>query len=234
MITGTVSCPLDAHSLSSVTPSVSGIQISSRTRSGVSATRSWRATAAFSAVTTAWPSSERISDRSSRMPTSSSTTRMVAIRGARRCRQGMHLHAAGSGNAPARTGRDVCSDRLYHAPENDGYARAATGGHAAIDELDASSVFVDDFFHHRQTQAGAAGFGCDIGFKGTPKYIRGKPGAVILDREAHRLLHTVGRRTRFIDGDGLGAHDDSTGAHRTHSFAQLQGVVGVGKQVVDH
>jgi FixJ family two-component response regulator len=79
MITGIVSWPCDAHSFSSVTPSVSGIQMSSSTRSSCSRCRAARAAAAFSAVTTTWPSSERISERSSRMPISSSTTRMLAM-----------------------------------------------------------------------------------------------------------------------------------------------------------
>ena len=61
------------------TASVSGIQMSSKTRSGVSAARASRACCAFSAVCTTCPSSERISERSSRIPISSSTTRIFAI-----------------------------------------------------------------------------------------------------------------------------------------------------------
>ena len=77
--TGMVSWPLAAHSLSSVMPSVSGIQMSSSTRSGRAASRAARAAAAFSAERTSWPSSVRISESSSRMPTSSSTTSIWAI-----------------------------------------------------------------------------------------------------------------------------------------------------------
>jgi hypothetical protein len=47
--TGIVSRPLPAHSLSSVMPSVSGIQMSSRTRSGLISLRAERAVCAFSA-----------------------------------------------------------------------------------------------------------------------------------------------------------------------------------------
>ena len=50
------------HSLSSVMPSTSGIQMSSSTRSGRMRSRTARACAAFSASSTEWPSSERISD----------------------------------------------------------------------------------------------------------------------------------------------------------------------------
>ena len=52
MMTGIDSWPPAAHSFSSVTPSVSGIQMSSSTRSGVSLCRRARAAAAFSAVST--------------------------------------------------------------------------------------------------------------------------------------------------------------------------------------
>jgi hypothetical protein len=79
MMTGMVSRPSRCHSLSRVTPSVSGIQISSRTRSGAPAARASRACCAFSASVIAWPSSPRISESSSRMPISSSTTSMFAI-----------------------------------------------------------------------------------------------------------------------------------------------------------
>ena len=79
MITGMVRAPVEAHSLSSVTPSVSGIQMSSKTRSGRSRKRAARACAAFSASSTVWPSSLRISHSKSRMPCSSSTTKMFAM-----------------------------------------------------------------------------------------------------------------------------------------------------------
>ena len=72
--TGMVSKPDDDHSLSSEIPSVSGIQMSSSTRSGRFSLRHLRAADAFSATITLCPSSERISERSSRMPISSSTT----------------------------------------------------------------------------------------------------------------------------------------------------------------
>ena len=78
--TGIVSCPLAAHSLSSVMPSVSGIQMSSSTRSGRPRSRRRRASLALSASSTWWPSSARISESSSRMPISSSTTRICAMR----------------------------------------------------------------------------------------------------------------------------------------------------------
>src|SRR5436309_15888020 len=96
MTTGMVSCPLAAHSLSKVMPSVSGIQMSSRTRSGRARSRSRRASPALSATITWCPSSDRISDSSSRIPTSSSTTRICAI-SLRRFRQGQqyaHRRAA--------------------------------------------------------------------------------------------------------------------------------------------
>jgi hypothetical protein len=57
MITGIVSSPVAPHSLSSVMPSTSGIQMSSSTRSGRNDSRTSRACAAFSATSTVWPSS---------------------------------------------------------------------------------------------------------------------------------------------------------------------------------
>ena len=66
-------------SFRSDTPSVSGIQMSRRIRSNGSVVIKRRAVSAFSAVSTVYPSSERISDRSSRIPISSSTTRIFAI-----------------------------------------------------------------------------------------------------------------------------------------------------------
>jgi hypothetical protein len=77
--TGMLSWPAADHSLRSVMPSVSGIQMSSSTRSGRAWLRAARAAAAFSASCTSWPSSRRISESSSRMPTSSSTTSIFAI-----------------------------------------------------------------------------------------------------------------------------------------------------------
>ena len=77
--TGIVSRPPADHSLSSEMPSVSGIQMSRRTRSGRISPRTRRASAAFSANETLCPSSDRISESSSRMPISSSTTRIFAI-----------------------------------------------------------------------------------------------------------------------------------------------------------
>ncbi len=52
MITGIVSWPLAPHSRSSVTPSVSGIQMSSSTSAGCCRARHARASAAFSASAT--------------------------------------------------------------------------------------------------------------------------------------------------------------------------------------
>ena len=79
MMTGIVSKPAADHSLSSEIPSVSGIQMSSKTRSGRFSARTLRAAAAFSASVTLCPSSARISESSSRMPISSSTTSICAI-----------------------------------------------------------------------------------------------------------------------------------------------------------
>ena len=59
--TGIVNKPAADHSLSSEMPSVSGIQMSSSTRSGRRSLRLARALAAFSASHTVCPSSARIS-----------------------------------------------------------------------------------------------------------------------------------------------------------------------------
>src|SRR5712671_119970 len=73
-------------------PSVSGIQISSSTRSGRCRSRCRRASPALSATETWCPSSARISDSSSRMPTSSSTTSMWAIALSRLRQWQQHAH----------------------------------------------------------------------------------------------------------------------------------------------
>ena len=77
--TGMVSRLAADHSLSSEMPSVSGIQMSSSTRSGRLSPRALRAAAAFSASATLCPSSVRISESNSRMPISSSTTSICAM-----------------------------------------------------------------------------------------------------------------------------------------------------------
>ena len=79
MTTGIVSRLAADHSLSSEIPSVSGIQISSSTKSGRFSARTRRAAAAFSASVTLCPSSVRISESNSRIPISSSTTSICAI-----------------------------------------------------------------------------------------------------------------------------------------------------------
>ena len=71
--------PESAHSLSREMPSVSGIQMSSSVRSKLLLRRASRARAASSAVVTSYPSSLRISCRSSRIFASSSTTRILAV-----------------------------------------------------------------------------------------------------------------------------------------------------------
>ncbi len=80
MMTGIVIRPVDDHSLSRVTPSTSGIHISKSTRSGLFFENDSLACVALSAVTTWWPSSFKISESSSLMPISSSTTNILLIR----------------------------------------------------------------------------------------------------------------------------------------------------------
>ena len=81
MMTGMVSMyAYEAHSLSSDTPSVSGIQMSSNTRSYIPAARAARACVAFSIGRHCARASFRISDNPGHgMPSSSSTTRMFAM-----------------------------------------------------------------------------------------------------------------------------------------------------------
>src|SRR5207248_6949159 len=133
MTTGMVSWPLAAHSLRSVMPSVSGIQISSSTRSGRARSRTRRASAALSASATWWPSSSRISESSSRMPTSSSTTRICAMSGSLGERQ-QHRH-----RGPARLAvldgdaAMVLVDDLLH--DGEAQARAARlGGDIGLED----------------------------------------------------------------------------------------------------
>src|SRR3979490_3082103 len=125
MTTGMVSCPLAAHSLSRVMPSVSGIQMSSRTRSGRARSRSRRASPALSATVTWCPSSDRISDSSSRIPTSSSTTKICAIP-LRRFRQGQqyaHRRAAAGPIFDRHAAVVLIDDLLYDRQPEAGAAR---------------------------------------------------------------------------------------------------------------
>src|SRR5438094_9729151 len=134
MTTGMVSCPLAAHSLSSVIPSVSGIQMSSRTRSGRARSRSRRASPALSATITWCPSSARISDSSSRIPTSSSTTRICAI-SLRRFRQGQqyaHRRAAAGPILDRHAAVVLIDDLLYdRQPEP---SAAGLGGDVGLED----------------------------------------------------------------------------------------------------
>src|SRR5256885_13145976 len=129
MTTGMVSCPLAAHSLSKVMPSVSGIQMSSRTRAGRARSRSRRASPALSATITWCPSSDRISDSSSRIPTSSSTTRICAI-SLRRFRQGQqyaHRRAAAGPIFDRHAAVVFIDDLLYDRQPEAGAARLGGG-----------------------------------------------------------------------------------------------------------
>src|SRR2546428_6543237 len=134
MTTGMVSCPLAAHSLSSVMPSESGIQMSSRTRSGRARSRSRRAAPALSATITWCPSSARISDSSSRIPTSSSTTRICAI-SLRRFRQGQqyaHRRAAAGPILDRHAAVVLIDDLLYdRQPEA---SAAGLGGDVGLED----------------------------------------------------------------------------------------------------
>src|SRR5712692_11281291 len=106
-------------------PSVSGIQMSSRTRSGRCRSRNRRALPAFSASTTWWPSSARISESSSRMPTSSSTTRIWAISSRRLGQRQENAHRGATARAILdRDAAMVFVDDLLH----DGQAEARAAG----------------------------------------------------------------------------------------------------------
>src|SRR5574338_860863 len=122
--TGIVSCPLADHSFSSVMPSVSGIQMSSSTRSGRAALRAVRAAEAFSASTMSCPSSLSISKSSSRMPTSSSTMSMFAM-----------------GHLSLVRGCEPQADADFGAPG------------VSVHQADFSTMFVDDLLHHREAEA---------------------------------------------------------------------------------
>src|SRR6267143_1371829 len=214
MITGIVSWPLAAHSFSSVTPSVSGIQMSSNTRSGGSAWRIARAEAALSAVMTTWPSSARISERSSRIPISSSTTRMLAM-------------AIGSnGRLAGRPGPSYPSEYDCHG---------CSGAPEAIDQLDPGIVFVDDFLHHRQSESRSTRLGGHVGLESAPKYIRRETGAIVLDRKTHGPPGRVEAGNRLVDHDRFRAYHDLAGAgpYRAGGLRARDRRLRVGHQIVD-
>src|SRR4029077_6103116 len=140
-----------------------------------------------SAGTTTWPSSARISESSSRMPISSSTTRMLAMAIASRRRQG----SAG---------------RSSHAPEHDRHGRA--GASESIDQVDPGIVFVDYFLHHRESEARSTRLRGHVGLESAPKYIRRKSRPIVLDRKTHRLRRRVVSGRELVDGHRLGAYHD--------------------------
>src|SRR6476620_6466120 len=138
-----VSWPLVAHSLSRVIPSMSGIQMSNRTRSGRPRLRAARASLAFSASRTWWPSSRRISDNNSRIPISSSTTSIWLI-------VLTELHVRG---------KSLHLDPRLGERQQDADLGATAGN---IGNLDTAVVLFDDLLDDRQTQTRPLGFGSYI------------------------------------------------------------------------
>ena len=189
MMTGMVSRPAVDHSLSSVTPSVSGIQMSSSTRSGRARWRAARASAAFSASSTLWPSSLRISKSRSRMPSSSSTTSMFAMN-ASLC--ALQATAAVRG---ASEGGLICgaaaSATAASANDNETCAPTTAPSTMRFGKFDARAVLVGDFLDDRQAQAGALGLGGDVGLEGALEDVLGKAGPAVLHRQAHPLARVA-------------------------------------------
>ncbi|CFP69433.1 Uncharacterised protein [Bordetella pertussis] len=97
--------------------------------------RAARACAAFSASSTVCPSSYRISDSSSRMPTSSSTTRILAITS----------HLLRSRIILFLRGRVHSIGRQSQAGQQYGDPRAPF---LAIGEIDAAAMFFNDLAHN--------------------------------------------------------------------------------------
>jgi len=85
-------------------------------------------------------------------------------------------------------------------------------------------MLVDDFLHHREAKAGAAGFACDIRLERTAKYIRRKSRSIVFDGQPYRTR----LRTRFLDFDKLGAHVNAC----VGSAGQC--VLRIDQQVVNH
>jgi hypothetical protein len=87
-----------------------------------------------------------------------------------------------SGNPARRLAR---GRGLHQPPEYDGHDGACrlpnAGAAAAVDDFDVGSMFVDDLFHHGQSEARAARLGSHIRLECTPKYIRRETGSVVLD-----------------------------------------------------
>src|SRR5260221_9940453 len=161
--TGMPSWPLAAHSLSSEMPSVSGIQMSSSARSGPWCPRDRGASRAPPAGRTWWPSSARISESSSRIPTSSSTTRICAMASGRL----RHRQQDADRGAPCKPVLDrqlavVLVDDLLD--DRQAEARAARlGGHIGLENprhhlLRKTAAIVG----HRQAHPVAGGLGADL------------------------------------------------------------------------
>src|SRR3972149_3417236 len=138
--------------------------MSSSTRSGRWCSRSRRASPALSASSTSCPSSARISESSSRIPTSSSTTRICAmVSGCLRRRAQCGAATAGHGQKNG-----------HRCP----LCRTILDRQFAV-------MFVDDFLHYREAKAGTALLGGDVRLEDSRHHFLRKTAAVVDHREAH-------------------------------------------------
>src|SRR5262249_47235308 len=134
----------------------------SSTKSGRARARSERAAVAFSASCTECPSSESISESNSRIPTSSSTTSICAMRLRGERQRDPHRRAASSF-----------------------LARAVLDRHRAV-------VLVDDALDDREPQPGSLGFGRDVRLERTLDYRLRKAAAVVADSQPHLAARELG------------------------------------------
>ena len=143
---------------------------------------------------TVWPSSVRISDSRARMPSSSSTTRMIAM--AFQC-----VPARGGrcdGGAMPSAGANFENDKAKLAPRSPAApgARQSAGGSRATPgwRADARAVLVGDLLDHRQAQARALALGGDVGLEGALEHLVGEAVAVVDDLSGARRA----RRPRSV------------------------------------
>ena len=142
---------------------------------GPQRSRTARACAAFSASSTVWPSSVRISDSRARMPSSSSTTRMVAMRSQCACVRRL-APAARSAPAPLRqrsceNDNETCAPRRRRRPLVAGCCRLAMRTRAPC----SSAIF----FTTARPRPVPLALGGDIGLEGALEHLVGEAGAVV-------------------------------------------------------
>src|SRR4029450_13108281 len=155
-------------SASASRPSMPGIQISRKMRSGVSSASLVRASGAEPTAVTRYPSSSSTARSVAWMARSSSTIRM--------CSRGMlDLHRRRGASESAR-------GRLDHEPASRG---------VFVLHPDAAAVLGDDLVHDGEAQPHAGGLGGEVGDEEPLLVLRADAGTAVRDHHAgaRRLVH---------------------------------------------